>query len=226
MGILEAVVVVYLRQIYYPSGFDFPLVPIPGKMLTIEWFREITTIIMLVSAGVLAGRNPIGKFAYFLFTFAIWDIFYYIGLKIFLDWPPSLLTWDILFLIPVTWIGPVLAPVICSIIMIFMSMCIIIPQEKGYEVRINLIEWFLIIVGAFLIFLTFIWDYTKIIIQNGFLCEFGTLACNEKFWQIIKQHVPVYYNWYLFGLGEILILSAIALFLKKLSVVRPFKVAL
>lgn len=217
MGILEAVVVVYLRQIYYPLGFDFPLVPIPGRMLLIELVREIATIVMLVSVGMLAGRNTLQKFAYFLFSFGIWDIFYYIGLKIFLNWPSSLLTWDILFLIPVTWIGPVLAPVICSLTMILMSMCIVVPQEKGYEVRINLTEWFLIITGAFLIFLTFIWDYMKIIIQNDFLSELLTITESEKFWQVIKGYVPVYYNWYLFGLGEILILSAIVSFLKKLK---------
>ena len=116
MAFLEAIVVVYLRQLYYPQGFDFPLSPLAPKTIAMEWLREIATIIMLVAVGAIAGKNPLQKFASFLYSFAVWDIFYYVGLKLILDWPSSLLTWDILFLFPVRWIGPVLAPVICSLL--------------------------------------------------------------------------------------------------------------
>jgi hypothetical protein len=101
MGFLEAIVVVYLRQLYFPEGFDFPLNPIPPKILAIEWLREITTLVMLVSIGIIAGKNFLQRFSYFLYCFAVWDIFYYVALKLLLNWPPSLLTWDLLFLFPV-----------------------------------------------------------------------------------------------------------------------------
>lgn len=120
MGFLEAIVVVYVRELYYPEGFRFPLKLIPPRIFSIELVRELTTLIMLAGIGLLAGKTKSGKFAWFLVNFGIWDITYYLALKIFLDWPESLHTWDILFLIPVTWIGPVLAPVICSVTMILL----------------------------------------------------------------------------------------------------------
>jgi hypothetical protein len=112
-GFLEATVVVYLRQLYYPEGFDFPMIWASLELFRIELIRELSTLTMLLSIGILTGRNAIQRFAWFLYAFAIWDIFYYIALKILIGWPPSLLTWDLLFLIPVAWNGPVLAPVLC-----------------------------------------------------------------------------------------------------------------
>jgi hypothetical protein len=98
MAYVEATVVVYLRRLYYHErgGFDFPLVLIDTPTLLLEMGREACTIIMLATAGIAAGRTKMGKFAFFLLLFGIWDIFYYGWLKVFLDWPPSLLTWDVL----------------------------------------------------------------------------------------------------------------------------------
>jgi len=155
MGFLEAIVVVYLRQIYYPQGFDFPLNPLSSKTLSVEWLREIATIIMLVTIGVIAGKNHLQKLSYFLYSFATWDIFYYVGLKLLLNWPPSFLTWDILFLIPVAWIGPVLAPITCSLTMILLAGCIVCLQERGYTVKIKLSEWGVNSFGCFYDFLYF-----------------------------------------------------------------------
>lgn len=210
MGFLEAIVVVYLRQIYYPGGFCFPLEFITPGMISMEWLREFATVVMLISIAAIAGKNRLAKFAYFLYSFAIWDIFYYVALKILLDWPPSLLTWDVLFLIPVIWVGPVLAPVICSLTMILLAGCIIFLQEKGCEVKIGLPGWVLILSGAFIIFCTFIWDYSAIIIRGGFLSDFLTLADNEQFAAVILQYSPTHYRWGLFALGKVLILCAIA----------------
>ncbi len=181
MGFLEAIVVVYLRELYYPNGFKFPLSNMPLKIFGIEWIREISTIIMLVVIGIIAGKNPLQKFAYFIFTFGVWDIFYYIALKIFLVWPSSFLTWDILFLIPITWIGPVLAPIICSLTMILLSIVIVHFNEKNYLLKINFKEWFLIILGTIIIFITFNRDFAKIIIENGFLSKLSSLPLNTDF---------------------------------------------
>jgi hypothetical protein len=209
MGFLETIVVVYLRQIYYPQGFDFPLSLLSPGMIGIEWLREIATIIMLMAIGVIAGKDNFQRFFYFLYTFAIWDIFYYVGLKLLLDWPTSFLTWDILFLIPVPWIGPVLAPIICSLTLILFAVTIIYFQGRGCPVKIKLYEWGLALLGALIILGTFIWDYGKTIIQNDFLSGFWTLSENKHFWQVISQYRPLYYNWYLFAIGEILILYVI-----------------
>jgi len=103
-----------------------------------ECCREAATIIMLAAVGIIAGKDNLQRFAYFLYAFAVWDIIYYAGLKVLLNWPSSFLTWDVLFLIPVPWIGPVLAPIISSLTMILFGGIIICLQEKGYIVKIKL----------------------------------------------------------------------------------------
>ncbi len=214
MGFFEGIVVVYLRELYYPNGFHFPLTFFSEKMLSIELTRELSTLVMLVTIGILAGKNPIQRFAYFLYCFAVWDIVYYAAIKLFLDWPSSFLTWDILFLIPVAWVGPVLAPIICSLTMILLAVVIIYFREKGVEVKIKTLEWAAILIGAFIIFCTFIWDYASIIITGGFLSDFFSIAKDERFIKIITGYTPVFFNWYLFSLGEILILFSIAMIFK------------
>lgn len=217
MGALEAIVVVYLRQIYYPLGFNFPLNTFSSNLLLIEWIREISTIIMLVSIGFLTGNNFLQRFSYFIYSFAVWDIFYYVGLKLFLGWPPSFLTWDLLFLIPITWIGPVLAPLICSLTMILMAVTFIYWQAKGNLIKIKISEWTLILIGAFIIFCTFIWDYSKIIIKGGFLSDLFGLANNIKFQNVIQQYEPSFYNWYFFALSEALILAALIMIVRRVK---------
>lgn len=118
MGILEAAVVVYLRRIYYPGGFGFPLAPFDPFILRVEVIREAMTIVMLGCVAFLAASRGWARLMAFLFAFAVWDILYYAGLKIFLDWPASFLAPDILFLIPKPWVGPVLAPILVSIVWI------------------------------------------------------------------------------------------------------------
>ena len=216
MGFFEAAVVVYLRELYYPEGFQFPIKIMAPNVFVVELIRETSTIIMLCVIGIICGKNFHERFAYFIYCFAVWDIFYYVGLKVFLDWPPSLLTWDILFLIPIVWAGPVLAPVICSVTMILLAGCIISAErrvqsaerkeQKDYSVTIKLREWVLLFSGSFIILFTFMWDYTKLLIKEGFTTNFQ---------QAVAQYVPTDYNWYLFAIGEILLLFAIALFWRR-----------
>jgi len=210
MGFFEAAVVVYLRELYYPEGFQFPIKIMAPNVFVVELIRETSTIVMLCIIGIICGKNFHERFAYFIYCFAVWDIFYYVGLKAFLDWPPSLLTWDILFLIPIVWAGPILAPVICSVTMILLAGCIISAErkeQKDYSVTINLREWVSLFSGSLIILFTFMLDYTKLLIQEGFTPDFQ---------QVIAQYVPTDYNWYLFAVGEILLLFAIALFCKRI----------
>src|SRR4029450_13917650 len=126
MAYLESAIVVYLRRLYYPKGFDFPLVIIDVPTLLIEVGREAATRVSMA-----AGRTKVGKCAYFLYLFGVWDIFYYVWLKVFLDWPASLFTWDVLFLIPVPWVGPVLAPVTVALTMIGMALVLLRLEQRG-----------------------------------------------------------------------------------------------
>ncbi|MDW8321050.1 MAG: hypothetical protein RMM08_06790 [Armatimonadota bacterium] len=134
MGYVEAAVVVYLRALYYPDGFPVPVrlgrLPIrftripefenrmPQSMLRTEIGREAATIVMLASLAWLAAHDPLHRLGVFLLAFGVWDIFYYIFLKVLIRWPESLRTLDVLFLIPIPWIGPVWLPVSVSIGMI------------------------------------------------------------------------------------------------------------
>jgi hypothetical protein len=215
MGFLESIVVVYLRQLYYPEGFGFPLKAGIGAGFHLEYLREITTIIMLIAVSALAGEKTYERFSYFLYSFGVWDIFYYAGLKVLLNWPLSLLTWDILFLIPVVWLAPVLAPIICSITMIVFSGFILYYHNKGYLVRMNFSGWLFMSLGTMVILATFVWDYSKIIIRGGFLNRFFSLANDRHFQSIVTNHIPSTYNWALFLLGEIFIFYSLVIFVRK-----------
>ena len=81
MGFMETAIVVYLRELYYPKGFQFPLTVIPSNIALVEFLREAATLIMLIGIGIVAGKNKPQRFAFFIYCFAIWDIFYYVFLK-------------------------------------------------------------------------------------------------------------------------------------------------
>ena len=202
MAALESAVVVYLRALYYPDGFTLALRMIDQQILLIEIAREAATLLMLVGVGWLAGNNFKDRFAYFLLSFAVWDIFYYLWLKVFIGWPSSLLEWDILFLIPFTWLGPVLAPVICSVTMILLAVVIL---RSNKQLTIGL--WSLLIVGSSVILYTFLKDYGSIIIANGFFRDYSLIMYNKEFLAIASAYIPQSYSWEFFIIGEILILT-------------------
>lgn len=132
-GYVEAAVVFYLRKIiHFHSNYDLtkyhvilnlkfitfvdPIqaLLINSKINEVEVVREAATIVMLFCLAILVGKNKLQKLAVFMIGFATWDLAYYLFLKILDNWPRSLFTKDVFFLIPVTWIGPVLTPLIIS----------------------------------------------------------------------------------------------------------------
>jgi len=154
-GLVEAAVVVYLRALYYPDGFTFPLKPVAPDHLAVEMFREAATIIMLLAVAVAAGGRGWERFGHFLTAFGVWDVFYYVWLFLFLRWPSSLLDVDVLFLLPVPWVGPVIAPVAVSLFMIWAGVVIVLRMETGRGFRPNLRSWLL--AGAGVAALLFSW---------------------------------------------------------------------
>jgi hypothetical protein len=119
MAWVESSVVFYLRtmidriQPYQPN----PMPDFKGFDLA-EIVRELATMIMLATVGWLAGHTTRSRIGYSLVAFGVWDIGYYVFLKILCGWPASLLDWDLLFLIPLPWWGPVLAPMLIAALMI------------------------------------------------------------------------------------------------------------
>jgi hypothetical protein len=215
MALLESAVVIYLRALYYPEEFTVALKLIDSKILFIELLRETATVVMLAGIGVLSGKNFTQRFAYFLFCFALWDIFYYIWLKILIDWPSSLFTWDVLFLIPITWLGPVLAPLICSVTMIGFSLILLKIETTKDRVIFTLNHWMLLFIGSGLILYTFVYDYTKLIFENNLVSEISTIMQSEKFITLASRLIPSFYNWPLFFIGELILILAIYLMWNK-----------
>jgi len=114
MAHLEGVVVVYLRKalgMLDSESNKESIEKIAPSYLKIEMTREAATIIMLVVIAYLAGSTWLERGIFFLWTFAFWDLFYYLSLYILIKWPPTLKTIDVLFLIPKPWIAPVWFPI-------------------------------------------------------------------------------------------------------------------
>lgn len=158
MGYLEAAVVVYLRHIYYPSGFTFPIVAPIGSLARIELAREAATILMILAVSWLSGKRAWDRFAAFMYVFGLWDIAYYLGLRITLGWPESLATWDLLFLIPAPWIAPIWAPALIAVLLMASAMGIWHLARRGAEPRIGFRGWSVLIGAGLLVIWSFLLD--------------------------------------------------------------------
>lgn len=189
MAHVETMIVVYLRRLYYPDGFQFPLVIIDIPTLLLELEREAATLVMLATFGMAAGRTSVGKLAYFLITFGVWDIFYYIWLKVILDWPESLLTWDVLFLIPVPWVGPVLAPVTVACTMMLMGLVMLDLERRDLAPPAGKLFWGTQVLACLIIIVSFTMDVVPRLPENGAL---------------LRTWVPEVYRWWMLGVGQAL----------------------
>lgn len=199
MAFFESSVVVYLRELYYPGGFDFPLKPIEDHIAFTEFFRELFSLLMILSVAFLASTKFYRQFANFLLIFAIWDIFYYVFLKVLLGWPTSFLTWDILFLIPVPWSGPVITPVIISFIMISLAL-VIYHYDSREDFQIDLKDWSGLIIGACIVFIAFIWDYMSYFIDHAGAHPEKNIFSQVK--GLAETYRPEQFNWILFVIGS------------------------
>jgi hypothetical protein len=209
MGFMESAVVVYIREILYPHGFNFPLASMDRTIANTEMIREMATLIMLMVIGYLGGRNSWEKFAWFIYCFAIWDIFYYLFLKLLINWPDSLFTWDVLFLIPVTWTGPVIAPVILSLTMVFMAWIILYFGETIGQLSIKWHDGMIIVLGSILVFLAFIWDYSTFLLKHYTIAELFKAGNYCLIRYASQQYVPHRFNWFVFLIGEFFIMAGL-----------------
>ena len=216
MGFLESVVVVYMREILYPGGFEFPLSPIPVRLAVTELLREVATLIMLVTIGIMAARRFSTGFAWFIYSFAIWDIFYYVFLKLLLGWPESFLTWDVLFLIPTTWTGPVLSPVLVSLTMMLFAMVILFQAERGKETRIHRREWMGFIAGSLVLIFGFIFDYSQHMLIHFSPVEMLQVK-NPEVLEVATRYIPNRFPWWIFGIGEVIVLGTIGIYWKRVA---------
>lgn len=183
LGYFEAAVVVYLRELFYPGGFSFPLTVIPTKLLVIEVGREIASLVLISAIATLAANRARDRLGYFLVLFGIWDITYYFWLKVTIDWPASILDWDILFLIPLPWIGPVIAPVLIACLMVGVGMFLV---GSTHRFRAPALTASLVALGTTVILYSFIHD---------------TAAT-------LHQQMPLDYKYWLLAIGLVFYLAA------------------
>ena len=156
MAAVESAVVVYLRALHTGAApLSVLQYQLPAHLLAIEVAREAATLVMLIAVAAVASRNAWEGLLYFALAFGLWDIFYYVWLWVFIGWPPSLLTWDVLFLIPVPWLAPVLAPLIVSLCLVAGALWLL----SSSALRLSRISWVLAIVGSVIVLLSFTVDY-------------------------------------------------------------------
>jgi len=184
-GYIEAAVVVYLREIYYPEGFSLPFVVVEGRILLTEILREAATLFIMWATVCLAYKRMQSRIAAFIILFGVWDIFYYVFLKLLLNWPASMDTWDILFLIPLPWLGPVWAPVLVSMGFIYAGTTILRYNHKNHFVDFDRSFLWLELLSALIIIVSFL--------IPGF--------------SVMKQAMPSPFPWYLFLAGFLMGLS-------------------
>ena len=214
---MESAVVIYIRELYYPDGFSFPLVMLDERIALVEIIREAATLIMLITIGFIAGRSFTTRFAWFIYSFAVWDIFYYIFLKLLIAWPESFLTWDILFLIPVTWTGPVISPLIVCVYMISLSGLILCFAEKNADIQIHKLEWIMLLSGAIILIVSFTWDYSGYILENYSVSELWNMPGNKSLFELAIKYIPRKFNWSVFTFGSLVIISAMGLYYRRMK---------
>jgi hypothetical protein len=142
--------------------------------------------------GIITGTKPWERFGYFLVAFGVWDVLFYAWLKVLLDWPASLFDWDILFLLPVPWIGPVIAPVLVALMMTVIGTMIVWRTVHEMWFRPGVISWILAASGAGVILFTFIIDTDATVrgaspapfryglfVPGLFLCAAGFIAARR-----------------------------------------------
>ncbi len=117
---------------------------------------------MLTAVGIVAGKNRRESWAHFMIAFGVWDIFYYLWLKLFLDWPPGMMTWDLLFLVPVPWVAPVLAPVLISVALIVAGLIVLFYESQGRPLVTRARDWAFATAGGLIVIASFCWDYDNV----------------------------------------------------------------
>ena len=164
MAWVEAASVYYLRaMVDRIEPYQENPLPIDGVLGPVELVREAATLVMLLVVGIIAARTWEKRLGYTAIAFGVWDIFYYVFLKIICDWPKSLFDWDILFLLPLPWWGPVLAPVcIASLMVVWGTLA---TQFTGVSLAASKL-WRLNWVGIALALYVFMADSLRAVLQG------------------------------------------------------------
>ena len=194
MAWLESACVYYLRVLVDRLNPYQPVpLPVHAALGPVELVREAATLVMLLTVGILAGRTVRTRLGYAAIAFGVWDLFYYVFLRIICGWPRSLFDWDILFLLPLPWWGPVIAPCCIALLMIVWGTSVTQWPDRvpgGERARMRLVS---ATAGITLALYVFMADALRAV-QNG-----GDAALV----------LPVTFNWPLFSIAVILMTAAV-----------------
>ena len=187
MAWVEAACVVYLRTLVHRldpyQATPMPAVDFPAAT---ELVREAATLVMLASVGWLAGRSWRSRFGSFALAFGVWDIFYYLFLRILVGWPQTFFDWDVLFLLPLPWWGPVLAPILISVLLIALGSFMTVQDLDGSSPRARRLYWVGFFAGILLALYVFMEQSIRDVAQGG---------------KGLAELVPTRFNWILFALA-------------------------
>jgi hypothetical protein len=164
MGYLEATVVVYLRTAIDAGAVTPAQDPATlGTFEALEVVREAATLVMLAGIGWLAGRTRLERLAWAAVVFGLWDIVYYVGLRLAIDWPSTLDTWDVLFLVPIPWVGPVWAPIGVSGALIGVGFVAARRLRHGLSIALRPGQVTAAFVGGCLVIASFLVDSNRVL---------------------------------------------------------------
>jgi hypothetical protein len=203
---VESAAVTYLRiHVGRIDPYQTNPLPLANDLGRIELVREVATLIMIVSIGYLAGRNRHTRTAYAALTFGVWDIFYYLFLWITVGWPHTLIDWDVLFLLPLPWWGPVIAPLAIAAIIVLASTLVALFDNPEGEVWPTRKAWSLCLPGVVLALIVFMQDALR------------ALPHGER---AIRDALPTSFAWPFFGLALLLMSAPIVDLLMQIRSIR------
>ena len=156
MGFFEAACVIYLRRLWELGDHDLWGFSLSNRTVLTEFLREGASLVMIAAVAWLAGRRATERLACAAITFGAWDILYYVYLRLLIGWPATLLDWDILFLIPAPWSGPVLAPIAVSAFLVAGGGIALALEDSARPIRPRPLSWALALLGGGLVIASFL----------------------------------------------------------------------
>ncbi len=195
MAWMESATVTYLRTLVGRiDPYQARPLPISVGLGQAEVVREAATLIMLFTAGWLAGRSWRSRLGYMLIAFGVWDIFYYVFLAVISGWPHSIMDWDVLFLIPLPWWGPVIAPCLIAALMIIGGTLVSQHDQPDRPIWPNRWAWLMNIGGVIIALCVFMADVIRALSEGV---------------QSVRDVLPQSFNWPLFIIAWVLMAAPI-----------------
>jgi hypothetical protein len=195
MAWLESATVVYLRTLVGRiDPYQARPLPISVGLGQAEVVREFATLIMLFTVGWLAGRTWRSRLGYSMLAFGVWDIFYYVFLDVIVGWPHSIFDWDVLFLIPLPWWGPVIAPALIAALMIVGGTLVSLTDQPDRPIWPGRGSWALNLCGVLIALYVFMAD---------------AIAVAGQGLDAVRAVLPAHFNWPLFIIALILMAAPI-----------------